>query len=244
MTGIDDKPFIDCQSFVDISYLENNYKELCLKIAKSTIQQGVYGPGVFKEDEYGSYIKYMRKYLKEDPDMITGLTRDQQNIFFKLYEGMFSASTVCYIRNFKDPASLKSYLRKSTADGTDWTDNKEIFSNLIDWIYNQLPFTEVGRILFFIHEHNCEIPIHRDGTNYHPHTNEFLWINPRGTKKFFVYNEETGEKNYVNTPVAFFNDLDLHGGDPINSMSWSLRVDGTFTDEFRKQLKIDHLTTY
>lgn len=244
MTGIDDKPFIDCQSFVDISYLENNYKELCLKIAKSTIQQGVYGPGVFKEDEYGSYIKYMRKYLKEDPDMITGLTRDQQNIFFKLYEGMFSASTVCYIRNFKDPASLKSYLRKSTADGTDWTNNKEIFSNLIDWIYNQLPFTEVGRILFFIHEHNCEIPIHRDGTNYHPHTNEFLWINPRGTKKFFVYNEETGEKNYVNTPVAFFNDLDLHGGDPINSMSWSLRVDGTFTDEFRKQLKIDHLTTY
>jgi hypothetical protein len=244
MTGIDDKPFIDCYPFVDISYLENNYKEICLKIAKSTIQQGVYGPGVFKEEEYGSYIKYMRKYLKEDPAMINGMTRDQQNIFFKLYEGMFSASTVCYIRNFKDPASLKSYLRKSTADGTDWTDNKEIFSDLIAWIYGQLPFTEVGRILFFIHEHHCEIPIHRDGTNYHPHTNEFLWINPRGTKKFFVYNEETGEKNYVNTPVAFFNDLDLHGGDPINTMSWSLRVDGTFTDEFRKQLKIDHLTTY
>lgn len=244
MTGIDNKPFIDCQPFVDISYLENNYKEICLNIAKSHIQQGVYGPGVFKEDEYGSYIKYMRKYLKEDPTMVTGLTRDQQNIFFKLYEGMFSASTVCYIRNFKDPASLKSYLRKSTADGTDWTENKEIFSELIEWIYTQLPFTEVGRILFFIHEHHCEIPIHRDGTNYHPHTNEFLWINPRGTKKFFIYNEETGEKNYVTTPVAFFNDLDLHGGDPINSMSWSLRVDGTFTDDFRKQLKIDHLTTY
>jgi hypothetical protein len=244
MKGIDNKPFINCHPFVDISYLENNYKEICLQIAKSHIQQGVYGPGILKEDEYGSYIKFMRKYLKEDPELVSGLGRDQQNIFFKLYEGMFSASTVSYIRNFKDPASLKSYLRKSTADGTVWTANKEFFPDLINWIYSELPFNEIGRILFFIHEHHCEIPIHRDGTEYHTHNNEFLWINPRSTKKFFIYNEETSEKNYVTTPVAFFNDLDLHGGDPINSMSWSLRVDGKFTDEFRKQLKIDHLTTY
>jgi hypothetical protein len=244
MNGIDKKPYIDCQELVDIYYLKSNYKDICLQIAKSKIQQGVYGPGLLKEEEFGSYIKFMRKYLKEDPKTISSLNRDQQNIFFKLYEGMFSASTVSYIRNFKDPMSLKSYLRKATADGTIWTENKELFTDLINWIYTQLPFEEIGRILFFIHEHHCEIPIHRDGISYQPHKNEFLWINPKGDKKFFIYNEDTSEKNYVNTSVAFFNDLDYHGGDPVSSMSWSLRVDGKFTDKFRKQLKIDHLTTY
>jgi hypothetical protein len=244
MNGIDNKPYIDCQELVDIYYLKSNYKDICLQIAKSTIQQGVYGPGLLKEEEFGSYIKFMRKYLKEDPKTISSLNRDQQTIFFKLYEGMFSASTVSYIRNFKDPMSFQSYQRKATADGTIWTENKELFTDLINWIYTQLPFEEIGRILFFIHEHHCEIPIHRDGISYQPHKNEFLWINPKGDKKFFIYNEDTSEKNYVNTSVAFFNDLDYHGGDPVSSMSWSLRVDGKFTDKFRKQLKIDHLTTY
>jgi hypothetical protein len=86
--------------------------------------------------------------------------------------------------------------------------------------------------------------LHRDGIAQVPHKNEFIWINPTGIKKFYVYNEDTQERHDVNSPAIFFNDLDMHGGDTNECMTWSLRIDGVFTDEFKQKLGIDNLPTY
>ena len=56
--------------------------------------------------------------------------------------------------------------------------------------------------------------------------------------------EDTKEKHYINTPAAFFNDLDMHGGNSCATMTWSLRIDGKFNQKFKEQLGIDKLDTY
>jgi hypothetical protein len=63
-------------------------------------------------------------------------------------------------------------------------------------------------------------------------------------KTFYVYNEDTKEKHIVDSPAAFFNDLDMHGGEVCQSMTWSLRIDGVFSEEFRKKLEIDNIKIY
>jgi hypothetical protein len=247
MQGIKNQPFVDAAPFLPMDELKDLEREICLGIAKSTINSGIYGPGVRDEKTFksviGLYTQYAMSASLEDKRILTQLNFNQLSTFFKLYEGMYSASTVVYIRDFIEEKSLKTYKRKAEAAATTFTDNTKNFPNLMKWL-EKLPFTEMGRILFFIHEHDCKLLIHRDGPEYTPHKNEFLWLNPCGKKSFFIHDGKTGERHYVSTTAAFFNDLDEHGGDPGSTMTWSLRIDGKFTDEFRKQLGIDGLSAY
>ena len=50
-----------------------------------------------------------------------------------------------------------------------------------------------------------------------------------------MLNNYTGEKLYVDTYSAWFDSVNqFHGSDPVDGLSFSIRVDGIFTDEFRK----------
>ncbi len=249
MIGIDKKPFIDCSPYIDLAGIENLEKEICFGIARSNVQAGIYGPGLRDIDDRKSFVTLNGEYRlnkQEDLPKLLSLSRNQRSLFFKLYEGLYNASTTVYLRDIKDKSdipNIKDYFDKDSSKKTDWTSDIVNFPNLKKWI-EKLPFEEIGRVLFFIHEHDCELLVHRDGTNYKPHNTEFLWINPCMIKKFYVWNEETDERHYVDTPVAFFNPLDFHGGDPVNRMTWSLRVDGKFTQKFKETIGIDHLEHY
>jgi len=249
MHGIKNLPFVDVAEYLAMDELRVMERDICIGIAKSKINAGVYGPGVVDEDRYksviGLLIKYIRSPKEEDKKIIAELNNEQRSIFFKLYEGMYSASTVVYIRDYKDKKtiSLATYMKKGLAEATVLTDNAQYFPKLLEWI-DKLPFDEIGRIIFFLHDHDAQLLMHRDGTQYVPHKNEFLWLNPCEKKQLYVYNENTKEKHYINTPAAFFNDLDIHGGDACSTMTWSLRIDGKFSQQFKEQLGLDKLDTY
>lgn len=235
--GIHNQPYIDCSRLVDVGYLNTNFKEICKTIAQSSIGQGIYGPGILDEERYNSYTSCSKNYA-EAGQPLTDLTRDQRSLYYKLSEGMYCGYLTSYIRDFKDPNDIKSFLTKSQAAHTEWEHrNKELYKDLINWIYTTLPFEQIGRIFFLISEHRCEIPVHRDGSKYIDNPDEFLWINPGKTKRFYIYDNETDEKVYVDTEVAYFNERDYHGGDAVNTMTWSLRIDGKFTEEFKNKIK-------
>ena len=111
-------------------------------------------------------------------------------------------------------------------------------------------FEDIGRVIFF----HCEadgIPFeHRDldaknGVDIvKPHRNEFIHIRPNTKKAMYLWDPETKDKTYLNTRAAWWNDTDWHGGERIMEQSYSLRIDGKFTEAFRKQLGIDHLENY
>ena len=45
------------------------------------------------------------------------------------------------------------------------------------------------------------------------------------------------KKIYVKGKVVWFNAMDIHGGDPLEHFSWSLRIDGIFKDEFKEIIR-------
>jgi hypothetical protein len=252
MKGIGNLPYVDCQQAMaeEMERLRDLNLEICHGIATGSILAGVYGPGIMESERFGNFLAMKKNLTPELSDlqgMWNKMTHNQQNIFAKLYLKLYNPSTVVYLRQQRpgmDP--ILAYLRKGDENLFDWTANMDGFPNLRRWLEDVKGpiFESYGRIIFFIHEHDCKLLIHRDGMSYVPHNNEFLWLNPTRSKKFFIYDEDTGDRHHVDTGAAFFNDLDMHGGEVGESMSWSLRIDGKFSKEFKRKIGIDHLDRY
>lgn len=158
-------------------------------------------------------------------------SRTAMTFFAKLcYEAQGRGTSILLRR----PSSFK--VKNFAADCAD-TENIEHFESLMKFI-KTMPFVEIGRIVLFVNDHEQRTHIHRD-TNTRPHENEFIWFRPNLVKSFFILSQSRNIKSIVTSYSAFFNEMDLHGTEPSPTMTYSIRVDGMFTDEFRNQLEID-----
>ena len=132
------------------------------------------------------------------------------------------------------------------------TEESKHFPNVVDWVLNLKGtiFEHIGRVIFFHLEHDGLPFEHRDldaknGVNVaKPHRNEFIHIRPDTRNQFYIWDPDTKMKYGINTRAAWWNDVDWHGGNKVMAQTYSLRIDGKFTEEFRKTLGIDHLDTY
>ena len=107
------------------------------------------------------------------------------------------------------------------------------FSLLMDFIAT-LPFKATGRMLIIYDDEATAVPAHRDHLNAEV-CNHFVWFRTNLGKPFYMLNHETGEKLYVASHSAWFDTVNqFHGSDPAEGLSFSVRVDGTFADEFLK----------
>ena len=106
------------------------------------------------------------------------------------------------------------------------------FALLMDFIA-KLPFQSTGRMMIIYDDTPRDVPAHRD----HIETNvchEFLWFRTNLKKPFYMLNQKTNEKKYVAGYSAWFDSVNqYHGSDAYDGLSFSIRVDGKFTDEFR-----------
>lgn len=250
MKGIGGVPYIDVSKFIDIDGLSALNQEICSGIALSQMKAGIYGPGIVDSEKYGNFL-FMQKEIDSNPQLVKDYRWDQMDtnqrrLFLKLYKNLYSPNNSVYLKEAKDMTNLKVYLDKANDELYTWNDNIKHFPKLKGWLDSLIGtvFTHFGRTLFFIHEHDCKLLTHRDGTQYRPHKTEFIWFNPTENKSFYIYNEDTLERHYVKSKAAFFNDLDMHGGDPTPHMTWSLRIDGVFTEDFRQKLQINQMENY
>lgn len=67
---------------------------------------------------------------------------------------------------------------------------------------------------------------------------EFIHIKTDTDRPFYIIDPKTNEKIFMNTRVAYWNESDWHGGFPIQRPTYTLRINGTFTNEFRKKIGI------
>lgn len=99
-----------------------------------------------------------------------------------------------------------------------------------------LPFAATGRILIIYDNAGNSVPAHRD----HLETeicNEFIWMRTNFNKQFYVLKAQTGEKLYVTSHSAWFDTVNqYHGADGSEGLSFSIRVDGVFDEQFRAQI--------
>jgi len=113
------------------------------------------------------------------------------------------------------------------------TPEAEEFSELLNFI-GTLPFEATGRILVIYDDAGTEVPAHRDHLDASI-CHEFVWFRTSLRKPFYVLNHETGEKLYVRSYSAWFDTVNqFHGADACEGLAFSVRVDGRFTQKFRK----------
>lgn len=145
------------------------------------------------------------------------------------------------------PGTRMVYLSKSTAPDRYldldqaglWqpTEDATEFAMLMDFI-RTLPFKSTGRMLIMYDTEPRPVSAHRD----HMETDichDFMWFRTNKNKPFYMLNHVTGEKQYVDSYSAWFDSVNqFHGSDPYDGLSFSIRVDGVFTDDFKTMIPV------
>lgn len=113
------------------------------------------------------------------------------------------------------------------------TPEAEEFAGLMEFI-RSLPFSSTGRMLIMYDHAPRPVTPHRDHDVVEV-CHEFIWFRTNLSKPFYMLNHHTREKLYVSSHSAWFDTVNqFHGSDACDGLSFSVRVDGHFTDEFRK----------
>jgi hypothetical protein len=139
----------------------------------------------------------------------------------------------------------KNDFGKKTQDLGEWTEAAKLFPNVVDYV-NRLPFKTVGRVLFFTTYPNAGVVTHRDSiVSEHSDHNINLFFSG-GDRPSFIWDEKKKTKVFLEKGARsyFFNNRDYHGVDPEPVFRYTLRVDGTFTDELCDQLGLENGYTW
>lgn len=115
------------------------------------------------------------------------------------------------------------------------TAEAEEFELLMDFI-KTLPFKATGRMLIIYDDGGRSGPAHRDHLEREL-CHDFIWFRTNFRKPFYMLNPAAGEKLYVDSYSAWFDTVNqFHGTDAHDGLGFSIRVDGVFTDAFKKRI--------
>jgi hypothetical protein len=264
--GINGQPYLNLESYLNMDKFDQLQPEIIRGFAEARMyaKEGTWmAPGfTFEDMSYKHNWKPVYQAMKEflelpdsDPIKQAGmpLYKDFKNFeqrnkftrFLKMSMGAYDPYIYYYLweeGSWDDRTAPRNL-----------TPEAQFFPNVVKWVEDMIEdriFEHIGRVIFFHCDHDG-IPFeHRDldaknGMNVvKPHRNEFIHIRPNTKKAFYIWDPEKKNKVYLNTRAAWWNDQDWHGGERIMEQSYSLRIDGKFTKQFREELDIDHLETY
>lgn len=130
--------------------------------------------------------------------------------------------------------------RVGDADAWVTTEAAEKMPRLMDFI-RKLPFKRAGRMIIIFDDTGKEVPAHRDHLD-HETCSEFIWFRTNKNKRLYLLNQETCERRYVDSYSAWFDTVNqYHGAEATPGLSFSFRIDGTFSDELRKQIPVPNM---
>ena len=111
------------------------------------------------------------------------------------------------------------------------------FPLLMDFIAT-LPFKGRARMMIMYDDSGQVVTPHRDHSELEI-CHEFIWFRTNMAKPFYMLDPKTKEKRYVESYSAWFDSVNqFHGADAHPGMSFSIRVDGVFSDELRKLIPV------
>ena len=246
MIGINNKPYVNLDSLIDTSILDLEEIEVGISAAPGRIIN-YFGMGT--DPKYNDLAKYLHvkpEGLSQREEYLWQLQNERPNFwrtYAKIKYGAYSASYVIPLTMMRPKMGFDRYTSIDDENAFEViSEHMKLFPSvkaLLDTGFMSV----IGRVTFFLQEHDCAIPVHSDNPtlafdaiNQQSAVNEFVWISPRQYKNFFILDEETNEKHVITSKTAWFNSFDKHGGDPTNRMTWSLRIDGKFSPELRKQI--------
>lgn len=181
-------------------------------------------------------LKSLDEFLTERIEARLAKARD-----IKFYTGPFlldasapdvPGSRMVYLSRSREPDDYYDLDRTEL-----WEPSEEAaeFAPLMDFIAT-LPFKATGRMLIMYDDSGRAVSAHKDHDSADL-CHEFIWFRTNFAKPFYMLNPENGEKLYVTSHSAWFDTVNqFHGADANGGLSFSIRVDGVFTDQFRSQI--------
>lgn len=239
MYTVCNQPFINLDQYVDIDSLMSQKWKFSAAIAKHSNK---INPTKFRHDSFLEPNPGIADFIAEamedpskfgDPDVIQNLINIDKFGTFAIFErqckhGLHSLA-------FRYPTN---FFTKHIAETTTITEADKDIGFFYDWLDKQNIFSTFGRVAAFINFEGECTPIHTD-RKFDPNVlDEFIWINFSPNKKFFVYDPDTKEKTYFTGHTNWFHASTYHGCDDVSYASYSLRVDGIFSDEFIKRANL------
>lgn len=240
-------PMVNMDSYIDHSLDDELHTECCIGLAQSTeYKLGMTFGSVpeVERDRLGSnesWSEMYREIEKYDP------TGEHRNALKQIIET--SAPTELYTAVYKYayfamgapiPWFFALYLKFSSfADKTkpgEWLPTAQRFPKLVKYI-ETLPFKSIGRVLFFTTYPNAGVMMHRDSIMA-DHKDHNINLFFKAGRPSYVWDDINNKKVFLD-PTArsyFFNNRDYHGVDAEPHFRYTLRIDGTFTDELQEQL--------
>ena len=240
------KIVFDLDPFINVSAIESYHLEICAGIARSkTFMSSRVIPHFEMQNNIPELIKFKKqegfrveqifdegaRHLNfEEKRVFTKLNHEQKKRFMQLYKKAYwdgEYARVAYPKKefWSEPEAI-FYSEKC-----EWQENAQYFPNLKKFI-NSLPFIDIGRVVFFITYHYLHSDVHYDRENsIYDGRHHYIWINPFKNKKFFLLDDK-GRKIYVNSRAAIFDGMNLHGSEPTDQMTYTLRIDGQLSEEF------------
>jgi hypothetical protein len=183
-----------------------------------------------------SWLKSLDGYVTERIERRLAEARD-----LAFYTGPFlledkaphlPGSRIVYLSRSREP---ENYYDLDRPELWERSEEAEEFSELMDFIAT-LPFRATGRMLIMYDDSGRAVSAHRDHDSAEL-CHEFIWFRTNFGKPFYMLNPQTGEKLYVSSHAAWFDTVNqYHGADASGGLSFSIRVDGIFTDAFRSQI--------
>lgn len=192
-------------------------------------------------DNHDCWSEVLHNLEKYDPtgvhsraleDLAERSSNPQQAMYKYAYYAMGAVIPwffACYLK--------KNEFNKKTKDVGEWTENAKYFPNVIKYL-DSLPFKEIGRVLFFTSYPKAGVAMHRDSIVAEHKDHNINLFFESGWRPSFIWDEKRKEKVYLEKGARsyFFNNRDYHGVDPEPVFRYTLRVDGTFTDELCEEL--------
>jgi len=246
--GINNKPFINLSTFVNIQTFINLHPKICRGIAKGWKNSSM---GALEVPEGFMNLKYYDNSIVPLFKQYNYLQTLNENDSIKINSNNLNDNELSiYLKYCLGAHDLYSF--HTLIDFTEgWRKTDKIigikqsakyFPELMQWIsslIDQNIFRSIGRSMFFIQEAGGISFEHSDPSidpEYPEIPSEFIHIRPNLLRPFYIRDKQTDHKYYIDTQVAYWNDQDCHGGDPIMEPSYAFRIDGVFTEEFRKKI--------
>lgn len=146
-------------------------------------------------------------------------------------------SKIIYLSQYIHPTRPSSYYDLDEPDLWARTEDSRQFALLMDFIAT-LPFKCFGRMMIMYDPSGNAVTAHRDHSRIET-CHEFIWFRTNSTKPFYMFNQKTGERKYVDSYSAWFDTCNqFHGVDARPGLAFSIRVDGKFSDEFRARIPV------
>jgi hypothetical protein len=230
--------FMDLDQYVDVPGFEAIVPHIARGIAMSMqhAEPVVIGSKQAQMDMRIPEVEVVLQEQEADPIIqemkANGATRQQLYDYVKFAHPSVALGKKILLRTYKNYHA--GFAMKHLARVNQDTEAYQYFPELRQWVESCGIFAQFGRIIIFLTERGADAELHCDYADGKTRKDQFLWLNPGRKKKFFVLDTEF-KKQYLTGVANTFDSASWHGGDPAETATFTIRIDGLFNAKFLAQ---------